>query len=382
MITGFSSISNFVLAIAIARAGTIQDVANFAIGFAGFVIVSGLSRALIGEPASARLLSIEQLRAGGQQVSGYSILLAVSVGIVGAITGQTYLLAVGIFGHAIALYDYSKLISTVFGNPYIATILEILRTIIIVASVFVPFINQAPSRLFLFWLIATGVVGMAGILIQQVKLLPAFSHPEIPFRESVSYAFDYILGSGTTQITTFALGAFATPAVNASIRGAGTLFGPITMIATSVRALVLPFLSRGLRRGSKLSPSVNVTATLLLSALPLLIIVNLIPAHWGHGLLGETWVVAKAVLPILSIEVVTTMLTTVPFAGHRSIGAHKRVFNVRLVLAAIRLAVVIAAGVYGGHIWAAIAMVFTSALGLVVWWISYIRLMKSHTANE
>src|SRR5699024_8358497 len=152
--------------------------------------------------------------------------------------------------------------------------LEIVRTILIVASVFVPSLNQSPMRLFLFWLVITGLIGTVGILIQHIKLLPSFYHSEISHRESISYAFDYILGSGTTQSTTFALGAFASPAVNASIRGAGTLFGPITMIATSVRALVLPFLSRGLRSGSKLSPSVNVSATLAIAAVPLLVIVN------------------------------------------------------------------------------------------------------------
>ena len=381
-ITGLSSITNFALAIAIARAGTVQDVANFAIGFSGFVIVSGLSRSLIGEPSSARLLSLKELRAGGKQVSAYGILLAAILGIIGVLTGQLYLLAVGVFSHAIAMYDYSKLVSTVFGKPYIATTLEIVRTILIVASVFVPSLNQSPMRLFLFWLVITGLIGTVGILIQHIKLLPSFYHSEISHRESISYAFDYILGSVTTQITTFALGAFASPAVNASIRGAGTLFGPITMIATSVRALVLPFLSRGLRSGSKLSPSVNVSATLAIAAVPLLVIVNLIPAQWGQALLGETWVVSKAVLPILSIEVVTTMLTTIPFAGHRSLGAHKRVFNIRLVLAVLRLVVVIVAGVYGGHIWAAIAMVFTSALGLVVWWISYSRLLRCQTIDE
>lgn len=375
--TGLSSLSNFALSIAIARAGTVEEVATFAIGFAGFMVITGISRSMIGEPSSARLLNDRSLRIAGKQVSGYGLCSTVIMVLIGLATNQSYLIAVGAFGHAITIYDYSKFVSTVFGRPQIAVAQEFIKTLIILIAIFTPAANQDPFILFLVWLTATGIVGYTGTIIQRINLKPSLSTPEIPRKESVSYAFDFILGSGTTQITTFALGAFAAPTVNASVRGAGTLFGPITMIATSIRALVLPFLSRKLRSGSDLSPSVHVSLSLLIAALPLIVLINFIPPNWGYALLGETWHFTKSVLPILSVEVISTMLTTIPFAGHRSLGAHKRVFYIRLILALVRLLVIISAAIVGGHIWAAIAMVFTSVLGLITWWISYSMLMKN-----
>ena len=381
VVTGLSSISNFILSIVIARSGSVAEVASFAIGFAGFITISGISRAMVGEPSSARLLPIDSLRQGGQQVSCYGLILAVVIFLLGLLTGQPYLMAVGISGHAIALYDYSKLISTVFGNPQIAVITESIRAISIIGIAFIPTVNDKPFLIFVIWLLTMCVASLIGILIQRIRILPTVGHAEIPFKESISYSFDYILGGGTSQAITFALGAFASPAVNASIRGAGTLFGPITMIATSVRALLLKFLSRRLFAGSKFGPPIHVSLSLLIAAIPLLIVVNLLPNEWGHSLLGETWLVAKEVMPYLSIEVISTMLTTIPFSGHRSLGAHKRVFKIRLSLALLRLPIVIGAGILGGHMWAAIAMVTTSVLELIVWWTSYTHLMKAHTVE-
>lgn len=385
--TGLSSVANFVISICIARSGTIDEVAQFAIGFAAFMSISGLTNSLISEPSSARLLPERNLRLAGKQVSAYGLCFSAPILIVGAVMGQNYLVAVGIFGHAISTYSYSRFLSTVFGKPLIAVSQEVIKTLGVIVLVFIPDFSNQPFLLFLAWLLLTAIVGYAGALLQRITLVPSFTQPQIPPKESASYAMDFVLGSGTTQMTTFTLGAMAQPDVNASIRGTGTLLGPITMIATSIRTLIIPFLSRRLRHSNDLAPAQNVTLSLLLATLPLVVLVNFLPTSWGEALLGDTWQLTKVVLPILSIEVISTMLTNVPFAGHRSLGAHKRTTIIRTILAAVRLITIVTAAVVGGYVWAAYAMVFTSVIGMITWWVSYRSLMKNvsrkdHNSNK
>lgn len=374
--TGMSSVGNFIISVSIARNGSIDDVAKFAIGFAGFVAITGLIRAVSGEPAAARLFDIESIRRGGNAVSAYGFILAIFTVLLGILLNQPYLIAVGIFGHSVAFYDYSKFVSSVFGRPLIAILQETIKTLLVLSILFIPFFQGESFRIFIAWLSITALVGYSSSLIQKIRILPSFKDNKIPPRESISYALDYSLGSGTTQITTFALGYFASPAVNASIRGAGTFFGPVTLIASSVRSLVLPYLSRKLKIGGHLAPSINVSLSLLLATAPVVVAINFIPDSLGFSLLGETWNVTKAVLPILSVEVLTTSLTTIPFAGHRSLGAGNRILVIRTCLAILRLVAIVGAAIMAGFVGAAVAMVSTSTIGLITWWWSYINKMK------
>lgn len=367
------------LSVAIARAGTVSDVAQFAIGFAGFVTITGLARAMVGDPSSVRLLDSKKLQQGGRQVSFYGLFYSIFTILLGLILGQPYLIAAGIFGHSISMYDYSKFVSTVFGQPHLAVIQEFSKCILIVGAISIPQLRNDPLYLFLGWLVITALVGYGGVFYQRIYLAPSWRKREIPIRESLSYAMDYALGSGITQITTFTLGTVASPSVNASVRGAGTIFGPITLVASSIRTLVLPFLARRIKHGRDLNPAANLSFSLLIVTLPLVILINFIPDNLGTALLGETWFFTKDVLPILSVEVITSMLTTIPFAGHRTLGAHRRILILRGFLAIVRLVVIVSAALIGGHILAAYAMVFTSSLGLFCWWISYRGLMNKTT---
>jgi O-antigen/teichoic acid export membrane protein len=193
---------------------------------------------------------------------------------------------------------------------------------------------------------------------------------------------DYLLGSGATQVTTFLLGAVAQPAVNASVRGSGTLLGPITVVANSVRALIIPFLSRRHRSGHALTPSVHLTMLLILFSLPLVVGVNLIPDSWGIFLLGETWTLTEVVLPLLSLELVFALVSNVPFAGHRSLGAHRRTLALRSILAPLRVATIVMAALVTGYVGAAVAMLATSAVSALVWWWSYRQLVRGNFSER
>lgn len=374
--TGLSSIANFVLSVSIARAGTVEAVAQFAIGFAGFMAISGITRSMISEPSAARLVDNHKLRTTGRQVSFYGLCFSVPLCLIGLSTGQLFLAAAGIFGHAIAMYDFSKFSATVFGRPLIAVAQEAFKAVVVITVIFIPEIAKDPLLLFVAWLIALAIAGYGGTILQRISMIPSWTKPQIPPKESASYAMDYVFGSGTTQITTFVLGGMASPAVNASIRGTGTLLGPITMVATSIRVLIIPFLSRKLRQNNDLGPATNVSLSLIIAATPLLIFVNLIPEHWGEALLADTWALAKVILPILSLELLATLLTNVPFAGHRSLGAYRRTLIIRSVLAPVRLITIVTAAVLGGYVWAAFAMLCNSLLGVITWWASYQGLMK------
>ena len=380
--TGLSSIVNLALSVSIARAGSIEEVAQFAIGFAGFLAITGITRAMVSDPSAARLVDQPELRLGGRQVSLYSLGFSILLLSVGVLLDQSFLVVVGVFGHAAAMYDYSKFASTVFGRPRVAVAQETFKTVVFIPAIFVPAIAGNPVLIFAIWLMATAIAGYAGALSQRISLLPSWKNMQVPIHESASYALDYLLGAGTTQTTTFVLGGVASPQVNASIRGAGTLLGPITMIATSVQVLIIPFLSRRLRLSNDLGPAANVSITLGIVALPLAVAVILLPDSWGTALLGETWQLTKVVLPILAVELLATLMTNVPFAGHRSLGAYKRTLILRSILAPTALVSIVSAALLGGYVWAAYAILGNSLLGVVTWWVSYRGLMRKAVPAE
>ncbi|WP_147301203.1 hypothetical protein [Citricoccus muralis] len=377
--TAFSSASSLLLSIFIARSGTIADVAMFAIGFAGYMAITGLTRAMVSEPSAARLMGIPNLRISGRQVSAYGLLIGAVALVAGFLAQQPYLVIVGILSHSIALADYAKFVSMVFGHPRMAVTQEFMKLAIVSSGLLIPSIRTQPLILFTLWLIASAATGYISCVLQKISLLPSLRGRQVSIKESSSYATDYALGSGATQLTTFLLGGIAAHSVNASVRGAGTLLGPITVVATSIRALIIPFLSRGLQaNANSVTPAANVTIALFVAAIPLTIGVNLIPDSWGHMLLGETWYITRNVLPILSAELIFSLVANVPFAGHRSLGAHRRTLVIRTVMAPLRVTVIVTAAVIGGYIWAAFAMLLTSAVSATVWWISYRSLVKGN----
>src|SRR5699024_8973422 len=142
--TGLSSIVNLALSVSIARAGSIEEVAQFAIGFAGFLAITGITRAMVSDPSAARLVDQPKQRLGGRLVSLYSVAFSILLLSVRVPLDPAFLVVVRVFGHAAAIYYYSPFASTVFGRPRVAVAQATFKTIVFIPTTFAPVIAGNP----------------------------------------------------------------------------------------------------------------------------------------------------------------------------------------------------------------------------------------------
>ncbi|MCV7524950.1 hypothetical protein M3D76_007160 [Micrococcus luteus] len=345
-----------------------------------FLIIQGLVRAMVSEPLAAALPGRQALqRAGGLSALWSSALGAVAA-LAGLALGSPYLIVAGVLAHGYCTGEYAKFYATVFGKPILAVAQEATRLVLFTVACVLFIDDVSPWVIFAVWLAATSVAGYAFALVSRIRLTPTWSRDLVEPKVALSYGADHMLGSGTTQLATFGLGAWAQPSVNAAIRGTGTLLGPVATFVNTGRALIIPFLSRSHRRNERFAPVINLVVVMTALALPLMVLVNLIPEGLGRAVLGDTWDFTRAILMIMSVEALFSLLSVIVFAGHRSVGAHRRTLGLRLVLSPFRLVLIIGGGVVGGPIGAAWATLAATATTAFVWWSSYIQLLRKESS--
>ncbi|GAB3604677.1 hypothetical protein GCM10027413_00860 [Conyzicola nivalis] len=200
--------------------------------------------------------------------------------------------------------------------------------------------------------------------------------PRRGLRESISITV--VLSTGVTLVMGFLMLPFLGAAAVGSIRGAGTLFGPVNTLMALLDFSVLSQLSRRDRRRdgkTVLLISAVVCAISGLWAVALL----LLPQGAGEFILGETWAGARSILPITSVEYVLLCLAAcvalIPKLRDRA-----RVLLLNRVWATVAIlgTAVVALILGGGVEWMALALLVgasVSAVGLL--WDSRSELRRS-----
>ena len=194
---------------------------------------------------------------------------------------------------------------------------------------------------------------------------------------AVVFSADYLVGAGGAQLTTGLLGALADTAILGAVRGAGTLLGPVNLISTTARSLLLPFLSRaGQENNGQFRSAVAATVVQASVLMPLLLLLQFIPPWLGEQLLGETWkIAALAILP-MSIDALFNLIMSPAIAGHRVAFAGTRTLILRLAIGVPRPLIVLFAAHLWGIVGAAWAMALIASVSSVAWWISYFDLSR------
>lgn len=376
--TGFASLSGLLLSLGVARAASITEMGAFAVGFAGYALLLGLTQAMVAEPLAARLPDPLQQGAGARQISSAAGLLGLLMALLGLLTGNDYLAIAGIAAHGVCLANYTKNITAVFGRPAFAVVQELARLLLFAGALAIPPVRESPLLLYGVWFYLYTAAGYVSTLLLRFDVRPRWRRPPVRWGESLSYGAEFLLGSGTTQISTFGLGAWARPSVNAGLRGVGTLLGPVLTLTVSGRVLLIPFLSRSRAEQDSRGAAWRSTVALLAVSVPAVLVINALPDAVLELALGDTWEVAAAILPIMSVEAVLALVSTVPFAGHRSEGAHRRTVLLRAVVAPFRVAVIVLPGIWWGPVGAATGTLVATVATTVLWWGSYLQLTRRH----
>ena len=380
---GLVSLASLGVSVSIARATTISGFGAFSTAMVAYIFVTGLVRAAFTDNALSRPLEAELYTRSAQRASLVALIASVVLAVVGLVGNTGYLMVLGAALHGLVMMDFVRTFDAaagVFARSLKATAAWSGPPLVL--SVLSLFHNLDPLLVFSIWALWGSLCGYVLVRLAGVPCRPRWVHNHADTSVSSVFALDYVVGSGGTALTTGMLGLFDDARVLGAIRGSGTLLGPMNLISTTARSLLLPYLSRRRENPrSQLRAAAMATAAQMATLAPFLVALQLIPDSWGEQLLGDTWELARLALLPMSIDALFVLGGVAAVAGHRVAFAGRRTVLLRLVTGVARPVVVVFGAVVWGVAGAAWAMAAFAVVSAIAWWVSYVDLSRRPVAG-
>lgn len=194
-------------------------------------------------------------------------------------------------------------------------------------------------------------------------------------RMALSWTGDQLAQGGLSQVMVFTLGAVAGLAAVGSYRGALQLTGPVTVLVSGLRVVVLPGAARRARArdGSLRRAITRLTVGFPVMTFVLVAPLLLLPDAAGEWLLGETWSGARAVLPWLLVMRMASSATAALSVGMRATQDYRDTLYLRIGGGVSMIVAATAAGAVDGAMGASIAMAVVALAWLPLWQLSFNR---------
>ena len=376
--SALSSIGAFTLTVAVARQSDGKTFGEYALAGSILILVTGLIRAGITEVILAKSDPRNYIADALKLIAVLALAIASITLITGWLLRSPFIMLLALIIPGLTLLDFSRTILVSIGNAGLAVTQDaawMTATIIGSAATMIGEVNV--YFVFAWWGITGSIVGCMTIA-RMGRTLPRHqpSHTRAILFNPL-YTLDYLAGSGSAQLAINFLAAATAASVVGAIRGAATLLSPVNLVASAARPLLIAAISRGRRTGTtQVRTSVQFAVLLVVATAPIVIVAALVPDQIGRNLLGATWATAEEVVLPLGLEALLGLVTGVAFAGHRAFEAGSNILAVRICLAIMRISAVVCAGSIWGVVGAAWAMPIVSGFGSIVWWGSYLRLVR------
>jgi O-antigen/teichoic acid export membrane protein len=379
-----SSLTNFALAVLVARQVTTSGLGAFGLAFTTYTITLGATRALCGEPLTVRFSAThhDDWRRGAADATGMALVLGVLAGVALVVASFLFsgtlgpsLLVLGVCMPGLMVQNtwrnafFANLRgSYAFANDLVWTIAQLA----LVAAVLVVGVRSAPAFI-LAWAGAANVGAVFGIV--QSGFLPRpgharrwlFQHRDLGPR----YLVEFIARNAAQSGAMYATAAFAGLGAAGALRGAQVVLGPLNIFNQGVTS---PAITESVRMARK-SPRRMLHAVTILAVFLVVVFaiwgvgMYMLPASVGEALLKRSWVPAHSViLPYTAVMAASGMLTAAT-VGLRAMAASKRSMYARLVTGVLA----VAGGTIGAATFGAAGAAAGLAAGLwiggIQWWI-------------
>ena len=236
----------FSLTVSIARQSTVQEFGEFAMTMVVFVLAMGMIRAAVTDTTLARVASTRVRDECFRRGSLLAICMGISATVGGLLSSNLYLLVLGCGMHGLFALDYNpRVTNTAMYRAQTAWWPSALWSSIVIAVAVVALITPIePWAVFLAWSIGGAVLGYASASAQHYPWKPGWPRDRQATRAAGIFSLDFLAGSGSASLTSTILGAILGAPIVGALRGAGTLFGPATLIASTCRSVAIPYLIR------------------------------------------------------------------------------------------------------------------------------------------
>lgn len=392
---GGSALVNLVATVAAARSGGVAGFGGFAIALGFYMIILGISRSCCTEP-----LLVARSNSDRELAQRPSLRLALALGVVaalGLICAAALLpnnVAESLRGLAAVLpilLFHDAVRGITFAHRAPAPAAGMVLTWLALEVLFLGLLQRSgamnPGTVLVVW----GAAGLAPALWVYSRLPRPQAEPPSTMswlRNTASVSrpqvADFLVGSGTGQVALMALPAIGGLEPAAAIRGALTLFGPLSVVQQAVPFTLIPYIA-GLARSAgehdqarQYENAPRIAACLALMTCLYGVAVLLVPDSLGRQVLGDSWGPARAAVAPWTIAAAAFgagVVLTAVLRAHTRVG---RVLRVRLFVAPL----IIGAPLGGFAILGTSGFAFGMGLANLVMVVALMRLVVRATLDS
>jgi len=370
-----SSLTNFGLAVVLARGLTAEGFGAASITFAVYVLVLNVSRSLTSEPLTVRHSRQDRIEWAGPAAAALGAEL-----VIGLITAAG-LLVVALWvggpsgGAGLLLQDGWRFAFFATGRPRAAFMNDLLWLVFMILTLAVALAGGSPEPwpYVLAWGLAGAMAGIAGIA--QARLLPAPRRTVAWFRTNrdlaTRYAAESIVLAGSSQLRLVIVGVVGGLAMAGALRAGQVIMNALNPLSYGLQLTAVPEAVAIARRDRGRLTRYVARLAIGLGAVSLLwgVAVWLIPSGLGQALFGATWDEAHSTIPGQTIVVVASGLSAGAIVGLRALAAAGHSLRARILSSIVAATL---GAMTGDVALCAIAIGVAIAIGTIIWWASYV----------
>ena len=378
-----SSLTNFLLAVVIARALGPTEFGAFNLAFTAYLVSMGVSRALTTEPLAVRFstCSEREWRTGVTEATGTAAVVAFVSGaaclLVGALAEgpiSDAFVPLGVVMPGLLLQDCWRLAFFPANKGKAAFTNDLIWGVVLFAALLVV-VTRAENVLAwgtFVWGLSAGVAAAAGAF--HSRALPRIAGVSRWWRAQRDLASRFVLQSvvyaSAGQFVYWGIAAVAGLAAVGALRAGLILLGPLNMVFTGLALVAVPegarMLLEGTTRLRRLCRDLSVFLGLI--ALGWGMVAFFLPSSIGTAVLGANWEAGHDVIVPLTVMMTSIGIATGPMTGLRALGAANSILQVGIVVAVLNLAGALVGTYLDGAFGAACGMGFANAAGAFAGW--------------
>ncbi|WP_409331684.1 hypothetical protein [Trujillonella humicola] len=377
-----SSVANFGLTIAVARAVDAQVGGAFAYAFLVFSLVIAVSRAVTTDPLTIRFSAAAAadrdvaIAQAASSAAGVGLLSGVVCALVGLVLGgdlglALLMLAVVLPGQL--LQDAWRSAAFASNDARRATVNDGLRVVVQFAGIALVIWSGVDSLVWYMGAWAAGAWAAALLGMWQFRRPSGAARSLAWLRAhaglSVRLGSGILINMGAVTLTTSLLVVVVGVADTGGLRFAQSVLGPIQVLFGAVTAFMVPLLARRLARsgpGSLRRPAALVSLGALAVSAAVVAVLLVIPPSVGEELLGDSWQGARAVMAAVGTMQCFVALSLGASHLVMAMGRADLMLRIALLQAPLLLALGVGGGVIFGIEGAAWGLAAAQGIGCAV----------------
>ena len=378
-----SSVTNFALAILVARTVSTADLGAFGLAFTTYTFVLGATRAFCSEPMSVRYSARERdaWERGTRRSTGAALVLG---SLAGGVCAAISLLFSGTLGEcllALAVCMPGLIVQDTWRTAFFShmrgsaaflndLIWAIAQLIFILAMLHGG--HKSAAAFLLAWGAAASVAAVAGTLQSGVAPRPFSTGRWFRRQRDIAprYLIEFLARNAANAGSMYFAALFGGLSAAGALRGAQVLLGPLNILNMGLTAPSITEAVRVSRRSPRrmLKMVVLLGAGLAVASLVWGVGMYLLPDSAGRALLKRTWPAAHAVILPLALAWAASGVLTGATVGLRALAAAKRSLHARLITGALSLAGTATGAYLADARGAALGLALGLWAGSFLWW--------------